>query len=112
MFVICRSVWRAVLAAMLLGTVGAAHLDAQGSAFAVLSGTVYDTASLAVPGASVSLVQEATGAQTVTTTDASGRYAFPRVTPGDYTLRVEMTGFRQVTGGRRQEPRGAAAQWA
>lgn len=97
MSVIRRSVARAVFAVALLGAAAPAHVHAQGSAFAALSGTVYDTASLAVPGASVSLVQEATGAQTVTTTDASGRYAFPRANPGDYTLRVEMSGFRQVT---------------
>src|SRR4029078_8947688 len=59
-----------------------------------IAGRATDAQSLAVPGATVTL----TGPQgsKTTTTDGQGRFTFPYVKPGAYTLRVELTGFNAI----------------
>src|SRR6478672_7671411 len=59
-----------------------------------ISGRATDAQNLAVPGATVTLTGPQ-GSQT-TTTDGQGRFTFPYVTPGTYTVRVELTGFNAV----------------
>src|SRR4051812_9066630 len=55
-------------------------------------GQVVDAQGLAVPGASVT-VTGPQGARTVVT-DGEGRFAAPFLTPGVYTVRVELQGFK------------------
>ena len=59
-----------------------------------ITGRATDAQNLAVPGATVTL----TGPQGSRTavTDAQGRFTFPYVTPGTYTIRAELTGFNTV----------------
>jgi outer membrane receptor protein involved in Fe transport len=59
-----------------------------------ITGRATDAQNLAVPGATVTL----TGPQGThtATTDGQGRFTFPYVTPGTYTIRVELTGFNAV----------------
>jgi hypothetical protein len=57
------------------------------------SGTVLDQSEAAVPGASVSIANAATGVSRETTTNASGEYAFPNVRPGVYNFTVRFQGF-------------------
>src|SRR2546423_15133883 len=60
-----------------------------------ITGSVRDTAGAAVPGASVTATNDATGvAYTQVTTD-SGLYAFPSVPVGAYTITVEKQGFKK-----------------
>ena len=65
-----------------------AHVEAQGGVFATLSGTVHDASGAVVPSATAVLVNPGTGIQERATTDSSGRYTFPHIAPGTYTLRV------------------------
>ncbi len=59
-----------------------------------VSGTVVDTSGQVVPGATVTLTNEATAdARTAVSTEV-GAFAFRAVAPGTYTLRVELQGFR------------------
>jgi hypothetical protein len=59
-----------------------------------IEGTVTDATGAIVPGASVTIINEATGAtQAVTTTDA-GYYRFPALASSTYTVRVTLTGFK------------------
>ena len=60
----------------------------------VVSGTVIDKTDLVVPGATVTLVNEATAATRTVVTGARGDFAFRAVKPGSYTVRVELSGFR------------------
>jgi hypothetical protein len=60
----------------------------------MVQGQVTDPTNAVIPGAKVVLTSTATGVATSTTTDATGRYVFPVVVPGDYTLRVSSTGFK------------------
>lgn len=57
-----------------------------------IAGQVVDPQGLAVPGASVT-VTGPQGARSYTT-DAEGRYVAPFLTPGTYTVRVELQGFK------------------
>ena len=59
-----------------------------------ITGRATDAQNLAVPGATVTLTGPQ-GSQT-TITDGQGRFTFPHVTPGTYTIRVELTGFNAV----------------
>jgi hypothetical protein len=60
---------------------------------ATLSGTVQDPSGAVIPGASVTLVNEATQDSRVATADASGYFAFPSLVPGTYTVKATAKGF-------------------
>jgi hypothetical protein len=59
-----------------------------------LSGTVTDPSGGTVPGASVTLTNEATGVSLRQTTTDAGLFAFPSIPAGVYTVKVEAKGFR------------------
>jgi hypothetical protein len=59
-------------------------------------GSVADSSGLAVAGASVVLTQPATAAKRQSPTDAGGRFVFPGLQPGEYTVTVEMKGFKKL----------------
>ncbi len=86
--VMTRSSLAAVLA--LTALPGLAQETTTGS----VSGLVVDAQSMPVPGAAV-IFESAHGARTVTT-DTAGRFFAFYLTPGRYTLRVELTGFMAV----------------
>src|SRR5262245_14794027 len=57
--------------------------------------TVKDASGSAVPGATVTLHNERTGATTRTAvTNELGSYTFPLIPSGSYSLRVEQRGFK------------------
>lgn len=58
-----------------------------------LGGVVADTSGAVVPGAKVTVRNIGTDLTETTTSDAGGAYQFPLLPPGDYTLKVEVTGF-------------------
>lgn len=72
------------------------HLHAQLSR-ATLTGTVKDTTGAAIPGASVTLKDIATGAVVTRTTDADGNYTITDQEVGHYSLTVSLARFKTVT---------------
>ena len=58
----------------------------QAQANAAISGTVTDTSGAALPNASVSIKNLATGQMTTATTDAAGTYKAENLPPGDYEI--------------------------
>ncbi len=58
-----------------------------------LSGTVIVSSGSAVPGASLTISQSATGFSQTITANESGEYIFPVLQPGTYQLRVTAKGF-------------------
>src|SRR5215470_7419926 len=59
-----------------------------------ISGTVVDPGGALVPGAMVSVTNEATGDSRSTLTSESGNFSFPSLLPATYTIRVELAGFQ------------------
>jgi hypothetical protein len=76
---------------MLLGS----PLSAQ-TTFGSISGTVTDASGSAVASAQVTLTSAATSAKQTFTTGADGLYSFVNLSPGEYTLEVEKSGFKHV----------------
>ncbi|HEY4378973.1 MAG TPA: carboxypeptidase regulatory-like domain-containing protein [Acidobacteriaceae bacterium] len=66
------------------------------AASATLSGTVADATSAVLVKANVTVTNEATGVVTKTKTNSAGAYVIPSLAPGQYRIRVEHTGFKQI----------------
>ena len=80
--------------AWLLVLLAAPGLAAQQTTTGSISGRVVDSQNLPVPGATVTVVSPQ-GDRTFTT-DTDGRFFAPYLTPGQYEIKVELSGFRQV----------------
>jgi Carboxypeptidase regulatory-like domain len=63
---------------------------------ASLSGTVMDTTGAAIPGATLTLTNEATGFSQTLKSDSAGGYNLTNITPGRYDLTVSATGFKSI----------------
>ena len=61
-----------------------------------MSGTIVDHNGAAVPDATVTINQDATGLNLHTVTSQAGLYVFPSVPVGKWTVNVERTGFSKV----------------
>src|SRR5881628_1154325 len=62
---------------------------------AALVGTVRDAQQALIPGVMVTLQNLDTGIELTTMTNELGNYQFPTVRPGNYSVRVELSGFRR-----------------
>ena len=58
-----------------------------------IAGTVVDSQQAAVVNATVTLIDPDRKTSTVAKTDSEGRFVFPQVQPGKYTLTVENAGL-------------------
>ena len=61
---------------------------------AALRGTVSDSTGAIIPGATVTLVNKATGALLTAQSNSSGIYTFNALPPDQFSLKVEMQGFK------------------
>ena len=66
-----------------------AHAQATGQ----ITGQVTDASGAVVPGATIEIVNEATGQSRTVTSSAAGLYIVPLVNPGTYQLKATQTGF-------------------
>jgi hypothetical protein len=67
---------------------------AQGETTASIVGQVMDASEGAVPGATVTITSRETGLQRAAKTDNEGRFNFPQLLPGTYSVKVEAPGFQ------------------
>ncbi len=61
---------------------------------AIINGTVVDGAGAVVPGATVTVTNEATGQSRDTVTNGEGYFVFPALLTGSYSLKIEAKGFK------------------
>jgi len=89
-----KNKWLAfILAVVILAACSfSAYAQDQGSARGNLSGLVYDASKGLVPGAQVTITGPI-GSLTQTTTD-QGSFLFSTLIPGNYSIKVQKTGFR------------------
>jgi hypothetical protein len=66
---------------------------AQGETTSAIVGQVRDTTNALVPGATVTLANPATGLTRSAKTDEAGRFNFPQLKPGTYSVKAEARGF-------------------
>jgi hypothetical protein len=64
---------------------------------ATLLGNVTDHTGAAVPNAEIHIQENATGIAHTGTTNDSGNFTFPDLTPGSYTVSAESRGFKKET---------------
>ncbi|HEY2469596.1 MAG TPA: TonB-dependent receptor [Terracidiphilus sp.] len=84
------------VAIVLWGLLGALSYG-QAPGTGAIKGRVYDASSSAVQGAHVTLVSDETAASRVSSTDSSGSFGFPLLTPGAYSVTIESAGFAKKT---------------
>jgi len=74
--------------------IGASVSHAQSIITGAVSGTLTDPSGAILPNATVTLTNTGTGDTQSGKTNTSGVYLFPLLKPGDYTVKVEQSGFR------------------
>ncbi len=67
--------------------------SAQGETTSAILGQVLDLTRAIVPGAAVTVINRETGLKRSARTDDAGRFNFPQLKPGSYSVRVEAPGF-------------------
>jgi Carboxypeptidase regulatory-like domain len=67
----------------------------QGETTSAIVGQVTDATNSAIPGALVSITNRETGLQRSAKTDDEGRFSFPQLKPGSYSVKVAAAGFDQ-----------------
>src|SRR5687768_8233598 len=88
--------YRGVLGVLLAVCLLPSSAAAQGTTSRV-AGTITDRDGGRLPGATVTLRNEATGVTFDTVTNENGTYSFDSVQVGRYTLTVELQGFKRFT---------------
>jgi hypothetical protein len=66
---------------------------AQGETTSAIMGQVTDATGGAIPGATITVTNRETGLRRSSQTDEEGRFNFPQLKPGGYTVRAEARGF-------------------
>jgi len=90
----CKSV-----VALAIGIACSLAVPCQSAAQAVsgtISGNVADPQGQVLPGATLTIINEATNDPRVTVSDGSGGFQVTNLQPGQYTIRVEMQNFRTL----------------
>ena len=82
--------------ALLIGLLGVAFAMAFAQTGGQITGEARDPTGAIVPNASVTVTNSATGVARTTTTNASGIYSFPDLTPGTYDVKVMVAGFDTI----------------
>ncbi len=91
-FLLSRAVVLVVLT--IAASVFPAKAFAQGETTSAIVGQVADATGAVVPGASVTITNQETGLKRSAKSDDGGRFNFPQLKPGSYSVKVEAQGFQ------------------
>lgn len=83
---------RSVLAGFVLSLLPVGAF-AQGETTSAIVGQVTDATDKTIPGATITITNRETALQRNAKTDDQGRFNFPQLKPGTYSVRVEAEGF-------------------
>ena len=89
--------WRVFAGFISLGAALAPAITAAQSTLATVSGTITDQSGGALPGATVTLTNLATGAERTAVTGGAGEFNLPNVDAGNYVMVIRLQGFADVT---------------
>ena len=92
-----RSRCRAGLSAALLFAMTILRAQAQAPGTGAISGQIYDASGAFVANARVTVVNEGTNWSRSVTATSEGLFRVPLLAPGNYSVLVDATGFRQKT---------------
>ena len=85
--------WLVLLTIAMMAPFGAmAQLSGKGA----ITGSVMDTSGAVIPGATVTVINDATGVKTVSTTTGAGDFNFSNLDPGTYTVFTAVKGFEKL----------------
>src|SRR6202021_882955 len=87
------NVHRLVLILAVVASVLPSEAVAQGETTSAIVGQVRDTTNAVVPGATVAISNLETGLRRTAKTDDAGRFNFPQLKPGVYSVKAEAQGF-------------------
>jgi hypothetical protein len=92
-FVTWRSIPLPMLAFLVSMLASSVPVMAQGETTSAIVGSVADQTGAAIPGATVTVTSTENGFKRSVQTDDSGRFAFPQLKPGMYSVKAEAEGF-------------------
>lgn len=84
-----------IVAALVAGATAPAATQQADAAIVV--GTVYDSSNAPIPGATVTVTNQATNVAATVVTNGSGQYRTPPLRIGTYDVTAELAGFRRTT---------------
>jgi hypothetical protein len=82
-----------VLILAIVASLSPSQAMAQGETTSAIVGQVRDTTNAVVPGATVAITNLETGLRRSARTDDAGRFNFPQLKPGTYSVKAEAQGF-------------------
>jgi hypothetical protein len=91
-----HAAWAVLVTFISLGSSLAPSPAAAQSTLATVSGTITDQSGGALPGATVTLTNSATGAERTAVTGGAGEFNLPNVDAGNYVMVIRLQGFADV----------------
>ncbi|HUB34616.1 MAG TPA: carboxypeptidase regulatory-like domain-containing protein [Bryobacteraceae bacterium] len=88
---------RILIACLALFSFSPGRLVAQGETTSAIVGAVVDPSGAAVVGAAVTVISTDTATRRTAITDDAGRFSFPQLKPGSYSVQVLAAGFQPQT---------------
>src|SRR5258705_8512235 len=94
---VLQRMWLTAMLSTVILLITAAIAAAQFTSTSSIDGAVSDETGAALPGVAITIKSPALQVpQLDTVTDAAGRYRFPQLPAGTYSLRFELSGFQTV----------------
>ena len=91
-----KSRWLSTIMVLALAALGLMANVAYSQTTGEIEGTITDSNGAPLPGASVEIKSSSLQGTRTAVTDAAGRFRFPALTPGTYTVNAALSGFTKV----------------